>query len=801
MRIRTALLAALLLAGLLPFVGLTWLTYDRGMKRELADVTDRHLLLAKNLSFALSRYEKDVRATVSAIAIGLREGADFASPDLMDALHIGSIATVDPTTGEIVASKIRMVATHMMPSAEEMLVAMSDMRGLGLTFSPVQQEPAGNRIQIMGWVDDTFVVACINTGYFQNLGSQIAFGDKGHAAIVDQNGRALSHPRKDWTDSAKDMSRISAVQRMMNGETGVETFYSPALKADMIAGLTSVAGPGWGVMIPQPVSELHNRALLGLLPFMIGLVVLLGVFLLLTRQALRSFAMPLEVMVAELNRQIANGMPAPVAPLRRNRDIYELVQVVDAYNTLAANAQRSAETLEERAHQDPVTNIGNRAYFMEKGAAQICQRMALSRRGMLIYIDLDGFKEINDTHGHGHGDAVLRAFAAQLYTLTKSFMDREFRGITGAHPIIGRIGGDEFAILLPLPAETEDLTILVERLRKSMPDQVTVDGAKLKFGISAGGAIYPEQGSQIEDLLRRADVALYSAKQHGRSRFCLYNSNNALGGKSEILQSVSQAIATDEMELHYQPKFCLTTKSVNAVEALVRWNHPEMGTISPDMFLPAIQNTQAMAALGEWAVDRAITDMRNLDEKGIHLNVAVNIGTEHFCQEGFAGMLAEICAEREFETSRMQVEVTEDVVDQTTFGISSTVQSVQAAGFTVAIDDFGKGFSNLSRLATFPADVLKLDRSLTAGAVEDQRQHSLLRTAVMMGHALGSRVIIEGVETAEEVALATAAGADALQGYHIARPMPADALADWLSNRHSSPQHKLLHEVRTRSAA
>lgn len=257
---------------------------------------------------------------------------------------------------------------------------------------------------------------------------------------------------------------------------------------------------------------------------------------------------------------------------------------------------------------------------------------------MLIFIDLDGFKEINDIRGHGAGDAVLKVFAQNLYPGTKQFMDQEFRGVAGAHPIIGRIGGDEFAILLPIPdhaSNNKDVADLCERLRQSLPKSVIVDGVDIPCEISAGGAVYPNQGESIEDFIRRADLALYITKAAGKDRFKLYSKANALGGKSEILSAVMHAIEENEMVLEYQPKYCLNNQKITGVEALVRWNHPSHGKIAPNLFLPAIKQTQVMAKLGEWVVGRAMQDIADLDRLGHRLSVAVNIGAEHFSAPGF----------------------------------------------------------------------------------------------------------------------------------------------------------------------
>ncbi|MEN0040046.1 MAG: diguanylate cyclase, partial [Pseudomonadota bacterium] len=617
-RIRTAFVTALLVIGLLPLAGFTWFSYERTLAREFEEVHDRHLLLAQNLSAALSRYEKDVRATVASVATMLADyRTNSGTSPMLEAMRIESVGILNPTTKELIAyvtGKTEIPTIFTDPD----LIAAAKSAGArsGLKFLPAMKSGYGNIIPVVGRTNGFLVIAHLGTGYFQELGKQIAFGVKGHAAIVDQAGNVLAHPLPSWEAALKNISKVSAVKRMMNGETGIQQFYSPALKGDMIAGLTSVKGPGWGVMIPQPVEELEAKAFENLKPIIIGLLIAALVSLAFIRGFIAWLAKPLENMTRYLQEQSKAGMPSAVPPTTTETSFYELQNIVHAYNELAMTVQDDARKMQELSVQDGVTGIGNRNYFEQAGKAQIEQRMALSRRGVLIFVDLDGFKEINDTKGHAAGDEYLQAFAKGLYPATKRFMDREFRGVVGAHPIIGRIGGDEFAILLPIPDDAGDLKDICERLHNDLPKQVTINGVAIPCASSAGGAAYPDHGNDIKDLLRRADVALYLAKANGKAQFEIYNPKNALGGKTEILAAVTKAIEDDELLLEYQPKFCLTKNRVTSVEALVRWEHPTLGRIPPNLFLPALQQTHAMEELGHWVVERAIADMQAMDAAG-----------------------------------------------------------------------------------------------------------------------------------------------------------------------------------------
>ena len=261
--IRGTFVLALLTFGLIPLVGFVWYSYERAVAREFHEVKDRHLLLAHNLSSALSKYERDVRAAVQTIAESLSNKTIAANSfDLMNVLDIQSVSLLDAKDGSLlegISSVSKLVPVSFERSILEAAFSAKDAGTY--QFMPVQHTDQGNIIHLAGSDGNNLVVAQLNTNFFVELGEQIAFGVKGHAAIVDQQGNILAHPLPSWVRIAKNISKVSSVKRMMQGETGIEQFYSPALKGNMIAGLTSVPGPGWGVMIPQPVSEIYGKVL------------------------------------------------------------------------------------------------------------------------------------------------------------------------------------------------------------------------------------------------------------------------------------------------------------------------------------------------------------------------------------------------------------------------------------------------------------------------------------------------------------------------------------------------------------
>lgn len=797
-RIRSAFLYGLLAFGILPMIVLAGLAVNKTVTREFSQIRLHHQTVAKDLAASLTLYEKDLETVILLVANTLQNGSgEIAAQDLMKNLHIDSIAVVSAASGEILSSKLAN-DNHNLQAVKPTILAEAEksLRNRQFAYLPVQKDPnERNVIYAVSKSDANLIVSKINTGYFIKLANRVSFGETGRATIVDQAGNVLASPSKEWVDSAKNISNITTVRRLMNGETGVENSYSPAIDSEVIAGFASVAGSNWGVMVSRSLNELYSNALKRIGLLLVGLLGAIFGLIIMFYMAMRWIALPLEAFGRALYEQSITGRTHAISPDENKTSLFELKYIADAYNDLANTIRIQTEQQAKQLLEDHLTGIGNRAYFEKQGRLQIESRIATDKKGVLIFFDIDGFKEINDTRGHKIGDEVLRCFAKNLYPTTKRFMDLNFRGAPAAHPIIARIGGDEFAILLPLPDKVEAIPEICKMLRNSLPKMVSVGGIEIPCNQSAGGAVYPDQGTEIEDLLRRADMALYKAKLNGKNRFEMYSPKGSFGSKNETLVAVTRAIELDEFYLEYQPKFCIKKQKFSSAEALIRWQHPIHGNIAPNMFLPAVEKTYVMKKLGDWVIERSLKDLKNFDKNGHKLQIAINIGAEHFSANDFVENLSKSCERAEVHPSRLQIEVTESVMDVSREIFSSTVTALQKIGFTVAIDDFGRGFSNLTRLASIPVNLIKLDRSLITNAVTDTRVKTILVSAIEMAHALGSSVIVEGVETLEHVTTAQMAGADALQGFYYSKSLKPEHLIIWLEQLSTSPQHRQLNTL------
>jgi len=425
-RIRSAFLLAFLAIGLLPVITFTWMTYQRTAAYELKEVKERNLLLAESVAESLHHYEEDVRTIVNATAASLQQNVDTKYIQrLMENLNIDDVSIVSPDYGKILFSTNRKRAKNLEFIDPKLLEKIKNTpKSSKLQFLPVQKSRTGSpTIHVIRNSGDNFVIGCISTEYFVDMAKKVSFGRNGHAAIVDQAGNVLAHPNQAWANDIKNISEVSAVKRMMNGESGIETFYSPATKSEMVAGISSVKDTGWGVMVPQELSDVQARIFENLTPLFIGLIGSVIAAILLLYFSIRWLAKPLENLAVTLKKQSTTGRPMAVSPSQAETSIHELTHIVDAYNELTATVLQNSEQLAKQIFEDALTGIGNRAYFESESKKQIETRVSQGRKGILIFFDLDGFKEINDIRGHGIGDEVLKSFAKSLYPTALTQLD------------------------------------------------------------------------------------------------------------------------------------------------------------------------------------------------------------------------------------------------------------------------------------------------------------------------------------------------------------------------------------------
>ena len=418
------------------------------------------------------------------------------------------------------------------------------------------------------------------------------------------------------------------------------------------------------------------------------------------------------------------------------------------------------------AEHDALTGLANRTLFHQQGQATLDAGNGPGTEVVVALIDLDRFKEVNDTLGHHSGDELLRQLADRLTDAV---------GPTGS---VARLGGDEFGVILRNPSDPE---ATLDRLRRSLETEVNVSGLPLSVDSSIGYVISPVDGTEMAELLQRADVAMYLAKAD-HSGVCRYDParDHYDAAKLNLIAQLRHGIDDGQLVLHYQPKEALSGGGTRAVEALVRWLHPNHGLLFPDSFIPQAEQTDLIDKLTASVVTRALSEIAALGESAGDLAVAVNVSARNLIRPHFAGQVIEALRQTGMSAERLIVEITETALLVDPNRAAAVLSQLTEAGVTVSVDDFGIGQTSLGYLSTLPVSELKIDKSFVRDMLDNRAHEAIVRSVIELGHNLGLRVVAEGVEDSAVLDRLRSIGCDLAQGFHIARPMPISSLAEWL---------------------
>jgi diguanylate cyclase (GGDEF)-like protein/PAS domain S-box-containing protein len=447
--------------------------------------------------------------------------------------------------------------------------------------------------------------------------------------------------------------------------------------------------------------------------------------------------------------------------------------------------RRAQERIRFLAHYDSLTGLANRGRFMEKLDKSMQHARRESHPMALLYMDLDQFKRINDTLGHTTGDELLQGVAQTLFDQVRS-TDVIGRPSGDLDSEISRLGGDEFAVLLTAMSAREDAGLVAGRILEALPTPIMVDQHSISTTASIGIAIYPDDGDDVETLVKHADRAMYHAKERGRNNFQFFHESMNAGAMRRLtLESrLHRALEAGETRLVYQPRIDLASGAVIGVEALMRWDHPELGAVSPKEFIPIAEESGLITELGQWALEQACERCVEWGKTGLAgLDVSVNVSTRQFGPQNLIGRVADALRNSGLDPKRLELEITESVLLRDDEATARVLRDLRAMGVRIALDDFGTGYSSLSYLARFPLDTLKLDRSLVKDLTASPSARGVATAVISMAHALDLRVVGEGVDEEEQARFLTAHGCDEIQGFLIAGPMEPDVLAAFVGER------------------
>ena len=479
---------------------------------------------------------------------------------------------------------------------------------------------------------------------------------------------------------------------------------------------------------------------------------------------------------------------APIMPRVQFQQVAEtLVALARQLSTLAyqniqqarfiADRERAEQRSEQLAYYDVLTGLPNRALLAQR--AQLALALAGRRSGPLavLFLDLDRFREINDSLGHIEGDAVLVETASRL------------RGLIREVDTVSRLGGDEFVLLLP-ETDLDGTRRVADKLLAAFHQPFAIANHRLRVTLSVGIALYPDDGANFDELLKNADAALHQAKQDGRNTQVRYVREMNIAGAARLVleMELRHAIETGQLRAYYQPQLRLADGALVGAEALVRWQHPERGLIPPNHFIPMAEASDLIVALGDWMLTEVCRQLVAWRDAGLpFLTVAVNLAARHFRESRCAARIEHLLAAHHLPFRALELELTESTLLETGAQTMETLRTLERLGIGLAIDDFGTGYSSLGYLKRLPITALKIDQSFVRDLEIDPDSRTLAKTIVALGHGLGLAVVAEGVETESQRRILLEQGCDLAQGYLFSRPLPAAEFVAWQVARGVAP--------------
>ena len=452
-------------------------------------------------------------------------------------------------------------------------------------------------------------------------------------------------------------------------------------------------------------------------------------------------------------------------------------EIILSFNDMTHRAQASTDALVKMAQLDSLTNLPNRLLFRRELKSKLIQSKNTDKIVGVILVNIDNFKNINDVFGHAVGDNVI----VKLGEVLKSYMRPD--------EFLARLGGDEFAITGDNYQSIGEIVAEARHIRDNTRKAINIEGAQIPVELSIGITYYPEDRGSAEHMVRNAGIALHKAKEEGGSQIVVFDSEMQaeLLDRNTLLSDIRENMESSQFLLHYQPQIDLHTRQICGVEALMRWNHPERGFVSPGEFIPLAEWSKQIIPLTEQLLPEACVQAKLWQSRGLPpFPVSVNISPLHFHDNRIVDFVRECLQEASLEPQYLELEITEGIVMSKTEEVMGTLRGLADLGIQLSIDDFGTGYSSLSYLPRLPVDKLKIDRAFVHGMMEDRESQSLIEAIISMGHSFGLKVIAEGVEDVTQLDLLAKMKCDQAQGYYISRPMEAKKVTEWFQAHASS---------------
>ncbi|MED1913756.1 EAL domain-containing protein [Bacillus thuringiensis] len=431
--------------------------------------------------------------------------------------------------------------------------------------------------------------------------------------------------------------------------------------------------------------------------------------------------------------------------------------------------KQSEETIHHLAYHDALTDLPNRRMYVQQLSKEMMQAKRFQSNLAVLFLDMDRFKDVNDSFGHDVGDMLLIEASKRLQACLKQ------------GDVVARLGGDEFTILQNHLQDRSEATALAEQIMNQLQRPFELEGHAFNVSCSIGIAMYPQDGDNPEDLLKRADTALYTVKSRGKNGYDFFDPTMEAKSLERILMEneMRKAIEQEQFQIYYQPKIDIVTSSMTGMEALVRWVHPELGIIPPNRFIPIAEETGMILALGEWILKQACKQNKIWHDQGYTLKVSVNLSARQIYQKDLVEMIKDILRETNLSPDWLELEITESIfvkMEEAT----AVLQQIRDIGIQISIDDFGTGYSSFSYIKSLPVDTIKIDASFIRDIHHNQESQAIVKAIVTIAQSLNMNVIAEGIELHDQVAALKENGCDHGQGYLFSKPLPTDAFDQFL---------------------
>ncbi|MEE9608522.1 MAG: EAL domain-containing protein [Myxococcota bacterium] len=444
---------------------------------------------------------------------------------------------------------------------------------------------------------------------------------------------------------------------------------------------------------------------------------------------------------------------------------------------------RAQEKIRFLASYDHLTGLANRHLFHELLSRATAAASSRGHQVGLLYIDLDHFKRINDTLGHAAGDQLLQTVAERLRDNVRGGDVVSRVQDDAADPAVSRLGGDEFTVILSEISEPEDAGDVARRILRVLPEMISLDGHEVSVSASIGIVLYPMDGDDVETLVRHADAAMYHAKEHGRNQYEFFSeSMNAASLRKLTLETqLREALERDQFTVLYQPRLDVASDKMIGVEALLRWDHPELGSVAPKEFIPLCEETGLIVSIGEWVLRTACAQNKAWQRAGYDpIQVSVNVSTRQFAHHDLKATVTEALRESGLSPDCLELELTESLMLQEDDGTAATLHELRGMGVKIALDDFGTGYSSMSYVIRFPLDALKIDRCIVQNVGSDPAAAGVFTALVSMAHSLSLRVVAEGVDAEDQVQFLRENGCDEMQGFLMSAAVSPEELIPFL---------------------